>query len=485
MPSLNTKLATAPNTTSNYVLRATSSTTIGNSTIQDDGTNVAIGTTPGTYKLNVSGTGNFTGALSGTSATFSGNVMIGSGTAGRQLEIYNANDAYMKFNGQRVGNNAFTIGNDNSGFVVFDDTNAAYRLRIANNTGAATFSSSVSITDDAAFGGQAKLFSRITADATTVGKITDSSFHIWNTTTVGSLSQITFGYTNGSTTNASVYLGLITTNGSGSGFGDFVLGTAPSANVQFVERMRITSGGNVGIGTNSPHTLLTISGAASTVYGINLGTQTPNWPSVSRYIGIGNSNGSIATNSGFSGIEFGGPDSADEGYLAFHTHDNGVASGERMRITSGGNVLMGTTTDSAGVRLKVVGGIIGCLDVYNNTTGVGANLNIDANGFFARSTSSIKYKKNVENYTKGLAEVMQMRPVTYNSINETETQTYAGLIAEEIHDLGLTEFVQYAEDGSPDALSYSNMVSLLVKAIQEMNQTIQNQQQQINSLINR
>ena len=37
MPSLNTKLATAPNTTSNYVLRATSSTTIGNSTIQDDG----------------------------------------------------------------------------------------------------------------------------------------------------------------------------------------------------------------------------------------------------------------------------------------------------------------------------------------------------------------------------------------------------------------------------------------------------------------
>ena len=65
MPSLNTKLASAPNTTSGYVLRATSSTTIGNSTIQDDGTNVAIGTTPGTYKLNVSGTGNFTGALGG------------------------------------------------------------------------------------------------------------------------------------------------------------------------------------------------------------------------------------------------------------------------------------------------------------------------------------------------------------------------------------------------------------------------------------
>jgi hypothetical protein len=32
--------------------------------------------------------------------------------------------------------------------------------------------------------------------------------------------------------------------------------------------------------------------------------------------------------------------------------------------------------------------------------------------------------------------------------------------------------VQYAEDGSPDALSYSNMVSLLVKAIQELTQKV-------------
>ena len=143
-----------------------------------------------------------------------------------------------------------------------------------------------------------------------------------------------------------------------------------------------------------------------------------------------------------------------------------------MRITSGGNVLIGTTTDSSGVRLKVAGGIIGCLDVYNNTTGVGANVNIDANGFFARSTSSLKYKKNINNLTKGLNEVLQLRPVTYNSINETETQTYAGLIAEEVHEIGLTEFVQYAEDGTPDALSYGNMVSLLVKAIQELTEKV-------------
>jgi hypothetical protein len=42
------------------------------------------------------------------------------------------------------------------------------------------------------------------------------------------------------------------------------------------------------------------------------------------------------------------------------------------------------------------------------------------------------------------------------------------LIAEEVHAAGLTEFVQYAPDGTPDALGYGNMVSVLVKAIQEL-----------------
>jgi hypothetical protein len=41
------------------------------------------------------------------------------------------------------------------------------------------------------------------------------------------------------------------------------------------------------------------------------------------------------------------------------------------------------------------------------------------------------------------------------------------LIAEEVHDAGLTEFVQYNDDGEPDALAYGNMVSLCIKAIQE------------------
>jgi hypothetical protein len=127
--------------------------------------------------------------------------------------------------------------------------------------------------------------------------------------------------------------------------------------------------------------------------------------------------------------------------------------------------------------------IVGPGLISSHTTGSAANMYADpSNGAIYRSTSSLKYKKNVEDYSKGLDIVMQLRPVTYEGKNEIdEGKIFAGFIAEEIHDLGLTEFVQYAEDGSPDALAYANMIALLTKAIQEQNQTIQNLQEQINA----
>jgi len=108
--------------------------------------------------------------------------------------------------------------------------------------------------------------------------------------------------------------------------------------------------------------------------------------------------------------------------------------------------------------------------VYYFTTGSAANMFIDTDGSFLRSTSSLKYKTNVRNYDKGLNELMQIRSVYYKGISEKDgNKQFAGFIAEEIDQLGLNEFVQYADDGTPDALNYQNMVCLLVKAIQELN----------------
>ena len=80
--SLNTILATTPLTSTGYHLKATG-TTIGNSLIWDNGTNVGIGNTNTSYTLDVSGTGRFTGNLqlgssSSTLATSEAALLFGS-----------------------------------------------------------------------------------------------------------------------------------------------------------------------------------------------------------------------------------------------------------------------------------------------------------------------------------------------------------------------------------------------------------------------
>jgi hypothetical protein len=57
------------------------------------------------------------------------------------------------------------------------------------------------------------------------------------------------------------------------------------------------------------------------------------------------------------------------------------------------------------------------------------------------------------------------------------------LIAEEVHDLGLTEYVDYEEDGTtPSGLYYGNMVALLVKGIQEQQTIIDDLKSRIETL---
>ena len=103
---------------------------------------------------------------------------------------------------------------------------------------------------------------------------------------------------------------------------------------------------------------------------------------------------------------------------------------------------------------------------YNLTTGSAANVFVDTDGSLKRSTSSLHYKFEIANATHGLADVLKLRSVTYKAKNSGDT-VFGGLIAEEVHDAGLTEFVAYDKEGRPDALHYGNMVALLTKAIQE------------------
>jgi|694.fasta_scaffold02030_41 hypothetical protein len=110
---------------------------------------------------------------------------------------------------------------------------------------------------------------------------------------------------------------------------------------------------------------------------------------------------------------------------------------------------------------------------YNNLTSTAANVVVGSDGFLYRSTSSLRYKTNINDATHGLNEVLQLRSVTFKSHNDGD-KIFGGLIAEEVDEIGLTEFVQYDNQNRPDAIHYSNMVSLLIKAIQEQQIMINN-----------
>ena len=105
-------------------------------------------------------------------------------------------------------------------------------------------------------------------------------------------------------------------------------------------------------------------------------------------------------------------------------------------------------------------------------------------GQLYRTTSSRRYKKDIEDYTKGIDDLKKLRPVTYKAIEDVEgtDETYAGFIAEEVHETGLTEFVDYNTEGEPESVHYSSIVTLLTKAIQEQQAQIDNLTQEIAEL---
>jgi hypothetical protein len=212
--------------------------------------------------------------------------------------------------------------------------------------------------------------------------------------------------------------------------------------------MRIDSSGRVSIGTNTAHTadsLLTLQNSGG---------------SAELNITSGTSGGSVL-NMGDTGDYNIGRIKYDQSSNSMQFNTNNA---ERVRIDSSGNLGVGVTSMAGSNRLYSSGS-------YSATTGSGANLVIQSNGLIERSVSSQRYKNTINDATHGLTELMTLRPVTYKHNNNGDT-VFGGLIAEEVHTAGLTEFVVYSEDDNgddqPEALHYGNMVSLCIKAIQEL-----------------
>jgi hypothetical protein len=193
-------------------------------------------------------------------------------------------------------------------------------------------------------------------------------------------------------------------------------------NGTLTEQMRITANGALAIGNPGN----------GTGYGIEI-LQTFNQPRMAlvdnaTYTGVFKSSGLLVTLSN---------DSANA--LTLNT-----TAVERMRITAGGNILMGTTTDN-GERLYVSG-------------------NIRATGTIT-ANSDINLKKNLLKIENALEKVEQINGYTYE-FKSDDSKRHAGVIAQEIEGV-LPEIVNKGNDGLL-GVEYGNISALLIEAIKDL-----------------
>ena len=201
------------------------------------------------------------------------------------------------------------------------------------------------------------------------------------------------------------------------------------------EKMRITSGGNINIGSGS---------LTQTAYQLRVDSDFDNGFYLNA--GTSSSNHSIYIDKG--------------NQLKYH-----------FKVRGDGEIGTGSDTNSPA----------------NNSTSGSGNVFINAAGTMLTVSSSKKFKNTITDATHGLSDVLRLRSVTYKS-NNTKIdgdRLFGGFIAEEVENLGLTEFVHYDDEDKPKSLHYANMVSLLTKAIQEQQTIIEYQKSLIDGLTTR
>jgi len=163
--------------------------------------------------------------------------------------------------------------------------------------------------------------------------------------------------------------------------------------------------------------------------------------------------------------------------LEFSTTPDGSSSPtERMRLDSAGSMVLASGTAFVAPY------------VHNTTTATAANVNVDATGFLRRSTSSIKYKTNIETIEDQYADaILNCRPVWYQSTCDADKPEwgYWGFIAEEVAEIDPRLcFFKEEEDGTlePEGVQYDRFVPHLLNLIKRQGEAIADLQAEVAAL---
>jgi len=423
--------------------------------------NLSIGNTNDTYKLDVTGTGRFSNLfyisrpLMTTQSNYAyQNIIVNTGFGGG----YTSGTIQSLLAGYDTSIYGVDIGYsyDGSGyslrFATNDDTsgNPIERLRIAS-TGAATFSSSVTASSN-------------------ITSLTNLGFVNTNNSQAGFVADYTG--TGAVKVSMSTYNDIFQVYNETNGYSIFNF--KPSTKAFVIN----PTGGNVGIGTSNPqaytnYRILHLAAPTTTGGGLLYLTNSDN-----SVRGLAMAEGNL------SAIIFG---SQSNHSVQFWSNDT-----ERMRITSGGDILVGTTSttglttgSSVNVGISLGGGVISS-QVNNNSnqywskasgytsgdytahfvngTYVGG---ISTNGSSTTyaTASDYRLKTDLKDFN-GLDLLTKIKTYDYEW-KADKTRSY-GVIAHELQSI-INNAVTGIKDGDRmQGVDYSKIVPVLIKAIQEL-----------------
>ena len=460
-------------------------------------TGLGIGTSSPTYKLDVQGSAGVGAQIYETSTGTNKRLRITQETAYAKYEATysSGGNAHSWWNGGTRQMDLDVSGNLGLGVTpsAWASTHKALQMNwSAFSTDAGNGETSVSTN---AFASAASTWNyRSTAPAS---RYTQDYYgkHIWFTAPSGTAGNA-ISFTQAMTLDASGRLGLGITNPSlsfevgqnaakgymHSGVGVFSVGTSTNHPYTFdingSERARITSGGNLLVGT----TTAGASGTSVTVY-----------DSTQSEIRLQNSTTGTGVSAGLQ-LAIAGTTAylwnIANGPLVFAANN-----AERARIDSSGNLLVGTTSAeiNSGVGIKLKNDSAKRLAIVSSesanaggesltmySTGAGAfRFYVGWGGTVYATSTSISaisdqtLKENIRDLETGLTEVMALRPRRFDWKNG-DAQDVAGFVAQEVEQVLpelVTDYVYNKDEDGNDiikkSLKMGDILPTLVKAIQE------------------
>jgi len=265
------------------------------------------------------------------------------------------------------------------------------------------------------------------------------------------------------------------------------------------ERMRITSAGNVGIGTTNPD--FGSYGATERILGISNTATRARLQFQNTATGTTGVAGTLAFFNGstaLASLDVLADGATNSGVYVFNTSNAGT-NAERMRITSGGQVCIGTTTAFAGTSYVVQAATAGNgayaarglgtgdANYLSTSSTIGYHFYADnqttakfyvlQNGDVRNSNNSygaisdIKLKENIIDATPKLYDLLKVKIRNYNLISDEDKTKQIGVIAQELEEIFpslISEDIIMNSDEKIKTVKYSVFVPILIKSIQEL-----------------